>query len=91
MTHPDTNADEINICGVLVHVQPLQSTQVEQDLLAIPGVEVHAVTDEGKMVVTIEENYHRASEILNKLPLMDGVLSAAMIYQHHETETTEYG
>jgi len=49
------------------------------------GVEVHAVTSEGHLVVTIERptdgEMTGAFDAINRLP---GVLSAALVYHHDE-------
>ena len=44
-----------NICGVLVHVKPERRYEVRATLAAISGVEVHTLTDDGRMVVTVED------------------------------------
>lgn len=80
----------MNIAGVIVHVRPEDSEPVKERLAMLPGVEVHAVTDEGKMVVTVEEDDDCSmSENVMKLQNIDGVVSAAMIYHHSECEPSE--
>lgn len=75
----------MNITGILVSALPEQSDAVRDRLGAIPGVEVHAVSPEGRMVVTVERASDRemtdAFDAINKLP---GVLSAALVYHHDE-------
>ena len=78
----------MNISGVVVHAKPEGLAQVRAQLTELDGVEVHAVEQNGKMVVTIEKESDQdiadTFEILSKL---DGVLSASMIYHHFEAET----
>jgi nitrate reductase NapD len=75
----------VNITGILVSAQPGQAERLRAELTAMPGVEVHAVTPEGRMVVTVEKATDRemteAFDALNRLP---GVLSAALVYHHDE-------
>ena len=44
----------MNISGVLVHTHPEQAESVREQLVEIPGVEVHAISPEGRIVVTVE-------------------------------------
>lgn len=75
----------MNITGILVAAQPGQAEQLRALLTAMPGVEVHAVTPEGRMVVTVERaadaEMTAAFDDINRLP---GVLSAALVYHHDE-------
>ena len=80
----------MNIAGVLVHSSPGQAEAVQGQLLSLPGVEVHATTDDGRLVVTVEEDDDRtSSETVMKMQNLDGVLSAAMIYHHCECDPSE--
>jgi len=77
----------MNISGVLVNALPANSESVKQKLEKIPGVEVHAVTEEGRMVVTIEDHDSRAmADTAMHLHDVPGVISAAMIYHHYEED-----
>jgi nitrate reductase NapD len=49
------------------------------------GVEVHANTDEGKIVVTIEKTDDKSvADTLLELQVMPDVLNASMVYHHFE-------
>ena len=79
----------MNISGVLVHARPEHVEVVKQQLIKIPGVEVHANSPEGRMVVTIEaEHAGQMADTLVACQNVDHVLSAAMIY-HHDEELDE--
>jgi len=80
----------MNISGVLVHAKPDQVDQVEKQLTAIPGVEVHTVTENGRLVVTVEQDFEKmiADTVLN-IHNCEGVLSAAMVYQYGDDDTDE--
>jgi nitrate reductase NapD len=75
----------VNITGILVSAQPECRESVRLALVTMPGVEVHAVTPEGRMVVTVEKDSDgemtAAFDLINRLP---GVLSAALVYHHDE-------
>jgi nitrate reductase NapD len=83
MNHPQAFA--ISIAGVLLHAVPDRAGEVRAQLEQLPGVEIHAVTPEGKMVVTVDESGERMSgENVMRLYEIDGVLSAAIIYHQYE-------
>jgi periplasmic nitrate reductase NapD len=77
----------MNISGVLVHAKLEQVDKVKEQLVEIPGVEVHATTDNGRLVVTIEhENDTMIGETVVNLHNIEGVLTAAMVYQYGDDE-----
>lgn len=84
---------EMNICGVLVHVKNNCVEQVTKSLQAMPGVEIHQVTAEGRMIVTIEgESRRYVGDTLTGFYNVEGVLSASMVYQFSdEISATEEG
>jgi nitrate reductase NapD len=77
--------EPLNITGILVAAQPGQAEPLRERLAAMPGVEVHAVTPEGRLVVTVERasdgEMTAAFDDINRLP---GLLSAALVYHHDE-------
>ena len=81
---------DYNICGVMIHATADKRLQVEDVLSQSQGVEVHANSDEGKLVVTVEseDNRYVADTILGFKDI-DGVLSASMIYQFSDAMTTD--
>ena len=75
----------MNISGVLVHARPRHIEALTRRLDAIEGIEVHAVTDAGKIVITIEKADDRGmSESVLQLQNLDGVLNASVIYHQFE-------
>lgn len=79
-----------NISSLIVGVHPESCGAVQAQLAALSGVEVHAVADDGRMVVTIESDGDDATvqtfETIRQLP---GVLSASMVYHQYETNPDE--
>lgn len=76
-----------NICGVLVHARPEDCPVVRGSLEALPGVEIHAVTDDGRMVVTVEDAEGEwASATISRFNDIKGVLSVALVYHHFDTD-----
>jgi nitrate reductase NapD len=77
----------MNISGVLVLARPASATAVKRQLAAMPGVEVHAVSGQGRLVVTVEDDDARTlADTVAAMQDVPGVLSAAMIYHHCEDE-----
>jgi nitrate reductase NapD len=75
----------MNISGVLVHAYPQKLAAVTSRLEAMEGIEVHASTEAGKIVVTIEKpDDGSMSDALLHLQDVPGVLNASMIYHQFE-------
>ena len=78
---------EHNICGVLVHTRPGNVEDVKGRLSALPGVEVHAATEEGRLVVTVEDTPERlAIETIDDIFQTAGVINASLVYQYTDDE-----
>ena len=80
----------MNISSVLVNVRSGLLRQVQDDLATLNGVEVHAATEEGRLIVTIEagsdKDVANMFEVINHLP---GVLSVSMVYHQYESDPDE--
>lgn len=75
----------MNISGVLVHAYPQKTASVTRELESMDGFEVHANTDEGKIVVTIEKSDDNSiADAMLKLQDIPGVLNASMVYHQFE-------
>lgn len=80
----------MNISSLIVVPHPDSRGAVEESLRDFPGVEVHAVSPEGKFVVTIEaEDDAATAEIFERIGHLPGVLSASMVYQQSEAAPEE--
>ena len=51
---------EYNICSALVHAKQGHLEAVKKVLEQQSGVEVHAVTDDGRIIVTIEDESRKS-------------------------------
>jgi nitrate reductase NapD len=75
----------MNICGVLVHAFPDHLVDVEAGLGALPGVEVHAHGQHGRLVVTVEDTQgSNAIDRVADIHRLSGVVSAALVYHLFE-------
>ena len=77
----------VDISSVVVHVDPHGVSRVRALIDATPGLQTHAATDDGKLVVTIEaaseDNSIALMETVRTLP---GVLAVAMVFHQFETD-----
>jgi len=79
----------MNISGVLLHAHPRRLGALRRQLARLPGLELHASTGDGRLVLTIEEaDDIPLGETLLKLQGLEGVLCAALVYHHSETADT---
>ena len=80
----------MNISSAIVHARPRDVALVQAGLATLAGVEVHAVSPEGKMIVTIEtEDDGSNAATYQLIGQLDGVMSAAMVYHQTESEPHE--
>lgn len=80
-------ASGANISSLVVGALPTQTGPVRAALSELPGVEVHAVADDGRMVVTVDTATDDATvELFETIRQLPGVLSAAMVYHQHEPD-----
>jgi nitrate reductase NapD len=76
----------MDISGVLVLATPDKRTAVQSRLCELNGVEVHACTDDGRLVVTIENDSATTMDTINAFNDIAGVLSASLIYHQLDEE-----
>lgn len=79
----------MNISGVVVRTRPERLHAVKAKLIAMPGVEVHAASDDGRMVVTIENDTADMIHVMNTFHEIKGVVSASLIYHHFDDVNIE--
>lgn len=76
----------MNISSIIVHPGPGQAEAVRVRLEQLGGVEVHAVAEDGRMIVTVETDGDGAMvDAFDAINKTEGVLSASMVY--HQTES----
>jgi nitrate reductase NapD len=77
----------MNISSVIVIPHPDHIEAVRGRLQEVAGVEVHAVSPEGKTIVTIEADDDReTTRIFEYISQLDGVMSASMVYHQNESD-----
>jgi len=75
----------MNICGCLVHVSREALSGARAQMEGMAGVEVHAATPDGRLVVVVEDTAEApASDIIMSLHQIPGVYSLTLNYHHFE-------
>ena len=75
----------MNISSVVIRTRPEQLAGVRASLAALPGVELHTETPDGRLVVTVEDtNVATAADTYLRLHNIDGVLGASLVYQYSD-------
>lgn len=73
----------MNICSVVVHARLENLAAVQTNLERLPGVEVHGGSEEGKLIVTVEDTGDSTmSDTVARFNDVDGVINVVMIYHY---------
>ena len=77
----------MNISSIIVNAQPTLLPSVRSSLEQIPGVEIAAAGEDGRLVVVIEtETDGETTSTFDRINLIDGVMSVAMVYHQFESD-----
>lgn len=77
----------MHISSLIVHARPGVADGFRARIAALPGVELHAVADDGRMIVTVEsEDEHATCSAYETIERLDGVLSVALVYHQFESD-----
>jgi nitrate reductase NapD len=77
----------MDIASAVVHAAPGRRDEVRAQLERLSGLEIHAETPDGRFVVTAEDTAAgSAADTVMQLNRLDGVLSAAMVYQYSDPQ-----
>ena len=75
----------MNISSIVVHAYPHEINAIQGKLADMPGVDVHASTDDGKIIITVEDAPESVpADTLMNVQNIPGVLSAAMVYNYSD-------
>ncbi|SES79260.1 chaperone NapD [Thalassotalea agarivorans] len=78
---------EYHIASFVAHAMLEQLVLVQEHILLTPGAEIHATSEMGKIVFTLEAEHHK--DIANRLDLIRehrGLLNIAPVYHEFLTE-----
>ena len=73
----------MNIASLVLRIRPETRAEAEAALCALPGVECHHMSDDGKLIVTVEDAPGAAmSDTLIAVHRVPQVLAATLAYEH---------
>lgn len=79
---------EVHIAGIVVYAMPGHLDATKTNVASIPSAEIHAVSADGKIVVTLEaETTSRILDTMDAIRTLPGVVDVALVYQHAEPLT----
>ena len=77
----------MSISGMVIHVQPGSEDVMSRKIAALSGVEIHGVTDDGRLIVTVDQpDDKRAADVFTELQNKAGVLNTALVYNYFEQD-----
>lgn len=77
--------NELHISSLVVQAHPSSLLMISGAIAALPGAEVHAQSELGKLVVVLDvESTAALSERMDQIQKMAGVLSASLVFHHVE-------
>lgn len=80
----------MNISSVILRARPERLPAVRGELGRIPGVEIHADGNDGRIVVTVEDvPGHSTADALLRVHTIEGVVAASLVYQYADDEHCE--
>ena len=73
----------MTISSIILQAWPNKLPAIKQSLCAFSGVELHAEIPDGRLIITVEDTFDMlASDCYLALTRLDGVLSAAVVYEY---------
>jgi len=76
---------EVHIAGIVVLASTDRINAVTANIRAIPSATIHAVSQDGKIVVTLEtDSMKRTLDCMDAMRALPGVADVALVYQHAE-------
>lgn len=80
-----TMFQEIHIAGVVIHAHPDETLAIRSRIALIPNAEVHAASDDGRLVITLEaDSTKRTLDYMDAIRALPGVMNVSLVYQHAE-------
>ena len=74
----------MNIVSLVLRIHPETRAEAEAALMAFPGVECHGMSDDGKLIVTVEETPQSSvAETLIAVHGVPEVLAVTLAYEHN--------
>jgi nitrate reductase NapD len=79
------SSGDIYIAGLVIRARPERLSSVRAALTRLPGAEIHAVDERGKLVLTLEAATDgRIADLMLHIPDIPGVLTCDLAHYHSE-------
>ena len=80
----------MTICSLVIQTKPQNIQAVNDALNMMKGVEVHAQSEHGKMVVSIDHpSREYCSKVMTDMTYIQGVMSTSLVYEYQEDLESE--
>lgn len=77
----------MHISSIVVHVDPSATARLQAVIDGLAGLETHAATEAGKLVVTIEApSEGKSIALMDAVRALPGVHSVAMVFHQYEPD-----
>lgn len=77
---------EVHISSLVVLTKPDQMQSVKSSIEKLPGTEIHAESENGKLVVVLETaNQTYITDVIEKINDLDHVLTTSLVYHQIES------
>ena len=81
----------MNIVSLVLRIRPESRQETEAALKALPGVESHRMSDDGRLIVTVEDAPGAAmSDTLIAIHRVPQVLAATLAYEHRDVQVSNH-
>lgn len=78
-------SNELHISSLVVHGKTAYQSKITTAIHQLPGAEIHAVSEQGKFIVTLETaSEAKILDCIAHINRIDGVLSTVLVYHHCE-------
>ena len=75
----------MTICSLVVQAKPQNIQEVNEALNMMNGVEIHAQSEHGKIVVSIDHpSREYCSKVMTDMTRINGVMSTSLVYEYQE-------
>jgi len=75
----------MSICSLVVRTRPENISSVSDHLIEMAGVEIHATSEQGKLIVTVDHPDRQVcADNIMAMQNVTGVLNASLIYEYFE-------
>jgi len=89
-SNDNDNTDEYHVASFVAYAMPEQISEIEAAITAIEGAEIHATSEEGKIVFTIEGDSHKGiGKKMDILQVHKGLINLSPVYHQFLDEKND--